>query len=191
MSNMQQGDVSLNQTPDGGEITVEGGVVRMSGGLETAAYLSLFGGNFQDDGRDGNSDNWWGNLSETNAVRQYRSETQNLLKSLPLTSSNLRLIEDAVTRDLSWFLAQDIASSIRVGVSIPALNTVQIDVSVEAVGEEKAFQFVENWKSNFAELDISDDIGVVSVDAPVASFLLEDGSFILLEDGVGHVLLET
>jgi len=191
MSNMQQGDVSLNQTPDGGEITVEGGVVRMSGGLETAAYLSLFGGNFQDDGRDGNSDNWWGNLSETNAVRQYRSETQNLLKSLPLTSSNLRLIEDAVTRDLSWFLAQDIASSVRASVSIPSLNTVQIDVSIEAVGEEKAFQFVENWKSNSTELDISDDIGVVSVDAPVASFLLEDGSFILLEDGVGHVLLET
>ena len=48
----QQGDVLLFQTVDDGEINIENGVVEMSGGLETAAYLSLYGGNEDDDGRE-------------------------------------------------------------------------------------------------------------------------------------------
>ena len=85
----QQGDVSLRQTDDGGEITVVNGVVEMSGGLETAVYLSLFGGNEDDDGRADNPQTWWGNLAENEPERQYRSETQHLLQALPATTGTL------------------------------------------------------------------------------------------------------
>ena len=61
----QQGDVSLFQTNDDGNIEVEGGIVTMGGGLETSAYLSLFGGNEDDDNRTDNPANWWGNIDET------------------------------------------------------------------------------------------------------------------------------
>lgn len=144
----QQGDIALFQTDNGGEITVERGIVEMSGGLETAAYLSLFGGNEDDDGRDNNSANWWGNLDEIDLTRQYRSETQNLLQSLPITSGNLRRIEDAVLRDLNWFIEQKVASSITVEIIVPALNTIQITINIEAQGEESSFEFVENWKAS-------------------------------------------
>lgn len=145
---MQQGDVLLFQTDDDGEITVENGLVEMSGGLETAAYLSLFGGNEDDDGRGDNPLTWWGNLDEVDPVRQYRSETQNLLQALPATTGNLRRIEDAAGRDLAWFVGERVASSVTVAASIPGINRIKLKVDIEAVGEESSFEFTENWKAS-------------------------------------------
>lgn len=124
-------DVLLRQTDDGGEITVDNGLTLMSDGLETAAYLSLFGGN-DDDAGDAASERlqWWGNLDEVEASRTYRSETQNLLRSLPLVPSNLRRIEQAAARDLAWMLETAVARSVTVSASIPALNRVRIEVSI-------------------------------------------------------------
>ena len=143
----QQGDVILFQTTNNGDICVAGGIVEMSGGLETAAYLSLFGGNEDDDGRDDNSAIWWANLNETGDSRQYRSETQNLLRALPSIPANLRRIEDAARRDLAWFLSDNIASKITVAASMPGLNRIRIIIDIEAVGEESQFDFVENWRA--------------------------------------------
>ena len=144
----QQGDVLLFQTPDDGDICVVGGIVAMSGGLETAAYLSLFGGNSDDDGRDESSATWWGNLNETGDSRRYRSETQNLLRAIPSIPANLRRIEDAARRDLAWFLTDNVASKITVAVSMPGLNKIRIIIDIEAVGEESQFDFVENWRAS-------------------------------------------
>lgn len=146
----QQGDVLLEQTTDDGEITVVNGVVTMSGGLETAAYLSLFGGNEDDDGRPENRKTWWGNLLEVDPAKKYVSETQHLLQAIPATSANLRKIEDAAKNDLNWFLTNNVASSIEVFASIPALNKVGLTVNINAQGEESEFNFTENWKAGGA-----------------------------------------
>ena len=143
----QQGDVLLIQTNDNGEISVVNGVVGMSGSFETAAYMSLFGGNEDDDGRAGNSESWWGNIDEIDPAFRYVSETQNLLQAIPATSANLLRIEEAARRDLAWFTDKNIASSVTVSVSIPALNRVTIVVDIEALGEESSFKFTENWRA--------------------------------------------
>ena len=143
----QQGDVLLFQTDDDGDIIVENGVVAMTGGFETAAYLSMFGGNEDDDGSDGNPLTYWGNLGVTTSSMQYRSKTQNLLQSIPATSGNLRLIDDAVASDLQWFLDEKIASSVVVATSMPALNTIKIRVTIEANGVESSFTYTENWRA--------------------------------------------
>ena len=143
----QQGDVLLFQTNDDGDIIVTGGIVEMTGDFQTAAYLSLFGGNEDDDGRQDHPKTWWGNLSEIDPAEKYISETQNLLQALPATSSNLRRVEAAVKRDLQWFLDKNIASSIDVETSIPDLNRLKIVISIQANGEETDFTFVENWKA--------------------------------------------
>lgn len=144
----QQGDVLLVQTDDGGEITVTGGITEMTGSFESMAYLCLFGGNEDDDGRDGNPKNWWGNLDEDDPDRQYRSETQHLLQAIPATSGNLRKIEDAAGRDLKVFTAAKIASSVTVAASIPGINRVKLTIEIEAQGVESSFDFVENWKAS-------------------------------------------
>jgi phage gp46-like protein len=144
---IQQGDVLLFQTNDDGEIIISSGVATMSGGLETAAYLSLFGGNRDDRAGSDETMTWWGNLDETTPSREYRSATQNLLALLPLTTSNLRRIEGAARADLAWMTADKVASTVSVAASIPGLNKIKLSVAIEAVGEETLFEFTENWKA--------------------------------------------
>jgi hypothetical protein len=141
---LQQGDVKLFQTDDDGEITVIDGIVEMSGGLETTVYLALFGGNEDDDGRDENVHNWWGNLDENEPAKQYRSETQNLIESIPATTFNLKRVEDAANRDLA-FMTPDIATTVDVSVTIPALNRVKFTITING---DETVEFVENWKAS-------------------------------------------
>lgn len=143
----QQGDVFLFQTDNGGEINVESGIVEMSGTLETSVYLSLFGGNEKDNGRNKSPVTWWGNLDEIDPAFKYRSETQYILQAIAATTGNLLKIEDAIIRDLQWLLTNNIASSIEVLVSMPGVNRIKISLTIEAQGEESNFEFVENWKA--------------------------------------------
>jgi len=143
----QQGDVLLFQSNDGGEICIEGGLMKMSAGLRSAAYISLFGGNQADDGREGNIDGWWGNLSETDPSRKIVSETQFLLNRLAPVSANLLRIQDAVENDLKWMVDVKAASSITAVASMPGRNRVNIKIAILALGEEITFEFSENWKA--------------------------------------------
>ncbi len=141
----QQGDVDLFQISDDGEIFVEGGQVAMSGGLETSVFLALFGGNEDDQSRENDNKSWWGNLLETGENEQYRSETQNLLQSLALTSANIQRVESAARRDLRYLINDAIASEVTVRATIPALNKICLEINVNAAGEESTFRFVANW----------------------------------------------
>jgi len=135
-------DVLLYQTDDDGEISISGGVVELSPGLETSVYLSLFGGNEDDAGGDDQSQGWWGNDGE---VQQYRSRTQNLLRSIPPIPANLRRIEDAAKSDLSWMLSEGVASDVGVSASMPGLNRVSIVVTING---DQQLTYSENWRAS-------------------------------------------
>jgi phage gp46-like protein len=141
---MQQGDVLLYQTNDDGDISVTNGLIEMSGGLRTAAYLSLFGGNEDDDGLANNPKTWWGNTVENEKSLKYISETQNLLESLPITSANLLRVEDAAKRDLAWFKDEGVASNVSVSASILGLNMIKLSINID----QERYEFVENWRAS-------------------------------------------
>lgn len=142
----QQGDVSLFQTVDDGDISVISGVVEMNGGLETMAYLCLFGGNFDDDGSQDSTAAWWGNLDEEDPARKYVSETQNLMAGLATNTANLQRLQDAAERDLAVFLTENIASSVDIVLSMPAVNRVDFFIKIDAFGQEFEFTFTQNWE---------------------------------------------
>lgn len=146
----QQGDVLLFQTNDDGDISVVGGITEMTGDFRTMAYLCLFGGNEEDDGRENNPKTWWGNRDEVDPDFKYVSETQHLLRALTATSGNLLKLEDAAGRDLKVFTSKGIASSVSVVATIPALNRVAITIEITAEGEESQFTFTENWKAGIS-----------------------------------------
>jgi phage gp46-like protein len=133
-------DVLLHQTPDNGEIDINGGAVAMTDGLETALYLSLFGGNVDDAGGQDLANTWWGNRSEQDPAQRYRSETQHLLGTLPATSGNLRRIQDAAQRDLQWLESVDLA----VTAALVALNTVEITI----VSQGSRYVYQTSWGSS-------------------------------------------
>jgi phage gp46-like protein len=135
-------DVLLRQTNDGGEITVENGLTLMADGLETAAYLSLYGGNLEDAGDNASKPvQWWGNLDETEPESVYRSETQHLMRALAAVPANLRRFEQAALRDLAWFVDTGVALSVDVSARIPALNRVKLDVTIVTLKGELHLSF--------------------------------------------------
>lgn len=141
-------DVYLFHTSDGGDIELIAGQPTMSDGLESAAYLSLFSGNEQDDGSDGTKRlQWWGNFDEVIESRKYRSETQALLRSIPATTGNLRLIEHAADRDLAWFVSEGLARSVEIVATMPALNTVKLAIAIVIDDREFDFVFTEAWRA--------------------------------------------
>jgi len=145
---MQQGDVLFQQTNDGGEIDFKNDLVVFSGGLETAAYLSMFGGNEQDDGSQNTPLQWWGNALDTDDARIVRSFTAYLLRSIAPVPFNLRRIEDAVRSDLGWLIDTGAASELQVTARLIRRETVEIQIGVLAVGLESSFTFIENWKAS-------------------------------------------
>lgn len=134
-------DVLLFHAADGGEIQIENGRVQLSNTYETAVYLSLFGGNERDAGLTATASlQWWGNFGEDDEARQYRSETQHLIRSLPAIPANLRRIEDAAQRDLEWMLSEGI-DTIRASATIPAHDTVALDIELDCADETFRFRF--------------------------------------------------
>jgi phage gp46-like protein len=139
-------DVAMRHTADGGEIDFVNGAAVLSDGLYTAVYVSLFGGNERDSGRAGDRLQWWGNLTEADPVRHYRSETQHLLRSIPAIPFNLRRIEDAVKTDLAWLLSERLARSLEAAVTIPKIHAVLIVISgVLATGEKYRLEYGDSW----------------------------------------------
>jgi phage gp46-like protein len=148
MSLLQQGDVLLFNTVEGGEMDIQNGITRMSGGLETAFYLSLFGGNEEDPVTQDTINQWWGNGLETDSAFMYRSETQYLLSRLPPTSANLLLIEAAANRDVAWAKQKNVVTSVQVTATIPELNKLMLVVEANVEGEETRISFLANWKAD-------------------------------------------
>lgn len=144
-------DVLLTHEPDGGNIEYIDGNTTMDDGLYVAVYLSLFGGNERDSGLQGDdARQWWANLAETDATRRYRSELQYLFATLPLVPMNLRRFEDAAVRDLAWFVDSKTATFVGASASIPALNTVALDVQIEIDGRRFEFSFTKKVQAQLS-----------------------------------------
>lgn len=128
-------DILLFDTPDGGEIEILQGRTTMERGIRTAVYLSLFGGNDDDDGGPaGLPRQWWGNLLEPDSTKHLRSEFQALLQTLSATPAHLRLLEDAARRDLAWITDYGV-EAIRVEGSMPRVNFASLEIEIDVDGQ--------------------------------------------------------
>jgi len=138
-------DVRLYHTIDGGEIESVNGQITMAEGLESAGYLSLFGGNYDDSGSDADEPlEWWGNKLEEDDAKKLRSRTQAILCGLPATPANLQLVDDAMAADLAWML-EEVATSVDVAARLVAPKRVELSVEI-AVGESRyPFTIPTDW----------------------------------------------
>jgi phage gp46-like protein len=132
-------DIKLFETPNGGEIAIVNGQVGMTDGLETAAFLSLFGGNADDSAQTADDPKqWWGNLSETDLTKRFRSATQYLLSTLPLIPANLQRIEEAAMSDLAWML-DSVATDLAVRATMPGPKRINLDCALTIDGNTTSF----------------------------------------------------
>lgn len=122
-------DVCIFNTSDGGDISLDAD----DSGLASAFYLSMFGGN----------PNWWGNIGEE---IKYIGRTEEVLKGLPATSSNLARLREAVLEDAQFLIDCGAAESISVTVSIPSRGIAKITAVISSGKNIQTVEFLENWQ---------------------------------------------
>lgn len=130
------GDVLLQSTLDGGDIVIENGFVKDCRNFDTAAYLSLFGGNKKDlNARQ--KETWWGNLIPGTKRNEWmQSEFAATVNGLPLTSGNLLKARQAAERDLDW-IKKD-AGADKISAALKAENPARVRLEVEVKKSEAA-----------------------------------------------------
>lgn len=129
-------DILLFQTEDGGEVEVTNGVLTLTNGLETASYLSMFGG-----------DDWFANVLQDSESSRLTGETQTVIDTTPPSSAGLLLIEDAAVRDHAWMIADGLASKVTATATLSG-SVLGIEILVEYDdGETNRLDFSLNWTS--------------------------------------------
>lgn len=122
-------DILLTHTPDGGDIELANGRIVTDDTLRTAFYLSLFGGNEEDNGDSETQDEeFWGNKIAPSDDQKLRSKTQAVLLGTESTSANRIKVEDAVLEDLQWAVSQGWVESIVATVTIPSSKQARLRV---------------------------------------------------------------
>ena len=130
------GDVLLIETPDGGDIVLESGLVKPCKDFSTAVYLSLFGGNKDDAGTVENRCTWWANtLKETPETEKVVSRFQAVITGLPLSVKNIRKAETAAALDLEWLKSDGVADEIIAAGKTKGKNTFVLSVEVKSKGQ--------------------------------------------------------
>lgn len=131
------GDVLLIETPDGGDIVLESGLVKPCKDFSTAVYLSLFGGNEDDAGTVKNRCTWWANtLKETPESEKMISRFQAVIAGLPLSVKNIRKAETAAVLDLEWLKNEGVADEIIADGKTKGKNTFILKVEVKSKGQQ-------------------------------------------------------
>ncbi|WP_253678602.1 hypothetical protein [Treponema sp. OMZ 788] len=127
-----EGDVLLIETPDGGDVVVEDGLIKPCKDFSSAVYLSLFGGNKADDGKVKNSRTWWGNvLEDLSEDEKMISRFQAVVLGMPLSVKNMREAERAASLDLNWFIEKKIADEIKTSGRIKERNNFLLSVEIK------------------------------------------------------------
>lgn len=132
------GDVRLQQTEDGGDISIVAGQPVMDAGLETAAYISLF-----------TSTGWWGDT-------QIGSSLESILAGT-LTTDTLNKAADEARRALAWLVDDGIASSVSVSVVALGVDSVGLSIVItEPDGySETTIRYRLNWDAERSHLEVS------------------------------------
>ncbi len=141
MTDQFDGDLALQLTKDGGDISYIGGQPQMdAGGLETAVLISLFTGI-----------GWWGNaLEENEPNNQIGSDFEPTIKPHSITIQRLRAIEQSAILALEWMVNINAAKSIDVSVTSPQLNEVEIEILItKPEGDTVNIKYQLNWEAGF------------------------------------------
>jgi len=96
-----EGDLLLIDTPDGGDLVIENDAILGDPAIATAVYLSLCGGNKEDNGKVKNSDTWWGNTLDGVAENEkIVSRFQSVITGMPMSTNALRVVLEMAGKNI-------------------------------------------------------------------------------------------
>jgi len=149
-------DLTLFETGSGGDISLKGNDFDLTGGIFNQIYMALFGGN-PDASTTGEElatelrGDWWGNalLSPGEPDLQMNSTLEKTLRSVAISSSGIRQIEDAAKADLA-FLSD--GAEISVEVTVPTVDKIEIRILAQEPGNLESQGFIFIWSATKQEV---------------------------------------
>jgi len=157
-------DLAIIETLNGGDLQLLGNDLAVVNGNENQFYLSMFGGNVEQNTEAtitlADSKDFWGNnlLFPSQAALQFNSNTERVLNATELTSTGRIKIENAIKQDLKYL--SDLGVTITVSVSIPETNKVTVEIKgVFQTGDEKVaiINFIKKANGDFFAMDFNND----------------------------------
>ena len=144
-----EGDLLLCDTPDGGDIIILDGLISSERAYGTAVYLSLFGGNQEDNGKVKNRKTWWGNtLRGVSENQKLVSRFQAIIFGLPMTTKNIMDAEEAAKLDLDWMVGEKLADEIIPDGRAVSNNRFNLKIQIKSKGKTiYSSTFVIPWKA--------------------------------------------
>jgi len=151
-------DLVIKETGDGGDLTMLGNDLAVCNSIETAVYLALFGGNVEADTKlprvIGEQDkSYWGNALFMGAfpAQQFNSLTERILNTTELGTSAVSIIENAITKDLSFLNILSLSVSI---ISTDKINVAMKLIIPEELPKIATFSFVRS--KDTGDFDLTD-----------------------------------
>lgn len=162
-SNRKYFDLAIGEADgNGGDIRLVGNDIALVFGTENQIYLALFGGNVEQStpalSTNEQTFDYWGNSLLFASDNQFNSSTERALNTTALNSSGRIKIENAVKSDLTFL--QRLGAEVSVNVTIPSVNTVQIEIRTEfqGVGRLTVINFGRRFTDgDFSILDFNED----------------------------------
>lgn len=148
-------DFQLVETGNGGDFNRVGNDIGVVFGFANMPYLAMFGGNVgasTGERIEGEQDfSYWGNseiFNESESI-QLNSLTEITLMNTPLNSAGLLAIQTAVDTDLEFMQA---FADVTTAVTIPTVNTVQIDILLIEPNNQTRQEFRYIWDATKREV---------------------------------------
>lgn len=154
---INQIDIALLESGSGGDFTINGNDVAIDYSIANDIYLRMFGGNVEADTKNPRQTNeqdfsYWGNSFITNQIQQFNSLTERTLKTTPLTSFGIVIIENAIKKDLNTLPGLN-----SISVKIVSINRINIVLKIILPNNENkivSFALVINKENG--DFDIED-----------------------------------
>lgn len=135
------GDLMLYPTMDGGDVILRGGQPNMDDGLSTAAYISLFGGDY------------WGNSIAPDNSHKLTGNVQKVMDGKFKGPQTLLDLQAAAQTDLQWMLDDGVASSVTAVATLPLPNQALLVVTITQPGSGvQALKYAINWTNQGAQV---------------------------------------
>ena len=142
-------DLQIIETGNGGDLAKNGNDLALVFSFENMPYLAMFGGNKEAVTRPRlpteQAFDWFGNslFFINDQSIQFNSLTEKALDEIPLTSSGRILIENEIKKDLQFMQA---FAEITVKTSIPATDTLLINIKIQEPDNLQAREFIYIWQ---------------------------------------------
>jgi phage gp46-like protein len=148
-------DLLLTYDNEGSNHEFKNNDLTLISGFQNMIYLALFGGNIEQSTQEfltgEKRSDWWGNslFMDRQPSIQFNSETERVLSTITVSTEKRSYLQSVVKQDLEVLRE---LGEISVFVSIPAIDSYKIEITIKEPQNSQSIQFAYIWNNTEKEM---------------------------------------